>query len=401
MAAVPQIFDDYGGNYFAGEAGALAVNDNWATTVYDYTPKNIPAVVLTDIASLPTPTGSPAKPGSSGVNPNASDEYLVIDRAGLAAALNNATYDKIFIAKGSECTNGADSDEMTLTVGGTSSDKRWFIYWDPDTPSNVTSVEPWNQAQADRANMPRIRLDNADWTRWVGLSWGEIGQQVMRCAIMENGASNNLHYRCNMENGTDHVWTVRHSGCDDNMAYMCVSHEHDSNTPNGDTHCFVSLNGDGTKVISCEGWDFLGDFFHIEDGGSNGCVCEDNDIYRKTFYDGSGNVDANGEYGGGEGAIDLKSLNPDNTSVCRVWGNRIWDMRKPDSVIHAGGGRGTPISFSNNDSTKFGLDARWNIIFDSTDGGIDLRANLGIANEPGSHSIVRNVLSNIEGPPRS
>ena len=388
----PTLFQDYSGNAFAGEAGALAVNSDWEITVYDYIPQFAPTV-----GTIETPTGSPSKPGSSGVNPNSADEYLVIDRAGLVTALNNATYDLIFIAKGSDCTDGADNDEMTLTISGTAGTKRKFIYWDDVTPASVQDIKPWNQALADRVQMPRIIHDVGNYTWYVGLSWGIIGTQIMRCVLFENSSNNNLHYRCNMENAKAHPWTVRATGTPkphDNTAYQCVNHDHITGTT--DITCFNILGGDDNHIISCEGWDYLGDFFHIENSGANGSICEDCDIYRKTFYDGSGNVDVNGDFGAGEGAIDVKKMNPAQTTTTKIYGNRIWGMRRVDRVKHPGGGSGAPIKFSLPTFEKHLMDARWNVMFDSADGGINLGGvNLAAG---GKHSVVRNILSDIRGP---
>ena len=386
----PSLFDDYGDNAFAGEAGALAVNDAWASTVYDYFPQFAPT-----IPTLPEPTGSPAKPGSSGVNPNAADEFLVIDRAGLATALNNATYQFIFLAKGSDCTDGGDNDLMTLTTSGSSGagNQRWFIYWDDATPGNVQDIKPWNQAYVDRVQVPRIVHSNASYTWWVGLSFGDLDTPKLgTCASFTNGSSNNQHYRCNMENGTIHVWNCVGSSGDNNRAYQCVNGQHQTGT--GDVHSFVVQGGSGHRIISCEGWDILGDFFQVESGGADDCVVEDCDIYRETFYDGNGNIDINGAFGKGEGGIDCKKLNPDATSTLKAYGNRIWGMRPRDPIAHPGGGNGQPLSFAVPSINKRGLDARWNVFFDCTEGAFDLRNMIPGTNK--DHSIVRNIIADIK-----
>ncbi len=387
-ASFPELFEDYSGRAFSGEAGALAVNDDWALTVYDYVPQFAPT-----IPTLPTPTGDPAKPGASGVNPNAADEYLVIDRAGLATALNNATYQYVFIAKGSDCTNGGHNDNMALTTSGADGAERYFIYWDDVTPSNVEDIKPWNQAQVDRVNMPRIVHNNADYNWFVGLSWGIIETQRMQCCSLTNGSSNNLYYRCNMEYSGNGCWQTTGTTSNNNTAFQCVNHDHTFGT--GDIHCFRIQGGDNNKVVSCEGWDFLGDFFHQENNGGNGNICEDCDIYRKTFYDGAGNIDANGEFGAGEGAVDLKNLNPALTDTCKIYGNRIWAMRRLDLVKHPGGGGGPPITFSNVNQNHNLLDCRWNVCFDCADGGIRLAGPRVGETTGGKNSVVRNILYDI------
>ncbi len=380
----PSLFTDYGANAFAGEAGALAVNDAWASTVYDYFPQFAPT-----ISTLPTPTTGASLPTSNGVNPNAADEFCVFDRAGLVTALNNATYQFIFIASGSDCTDGSDNDELTLTISGSSGSERWFIYWDEATPSNVQDIKPWNQAQVDRVNMPFITHDVGAYTHWVGLSWGIISSQQMRMAILESGSNNNLWYRCNCENAVSHAWMNR---ANDNTVYQCVSHDHTAGT--SDIHCFVHLGGDTPKVISCEGWDYMGDFFHIEQAGTDGAIIEDCDIYRKTFYDGNGNIDPNGNYGKGEGAIDCKNLNPSQSSTFKVYGNRIWAMRVLDPTTQPGGGSGAVIRFSPpTNFTKDLMDCRWNVIFDCSDTGINLKSISLSASD--NHSVVRNILYDI------
>ena len=381
----PTLFDDYSNNVFAGEAGALAKNDNWASTIYDYGPQFAP-----DMGATETPTGDPAKPGVSGENPNKDDEFLVIDRAGLAAVLNDPGYRLIFLAKGSDCTNGNDNDNMNLTISGVDGTERKFLYWDDITPANVIGIAPWNQAQGDRVNMPRITFDSADYTWLIGLSWGKIGSQLMKCALFQGTSSHNIHYRCNMENSTAHCWNVNSENCDNNIAFVCVNHDHTNGT--GDIHCFIENKGTNTKIISCEGWDYLGDFLQIGNGVNNGGVLEDCDIYRKTFYDGNGNVDPNGNFTAGEGAADFKNLNTDTTSRFKMYGNRIWDMRKRDPIKHPAGASGAAAAFSNNSVAKYGLDCRWNVIFDCYDTGIKLS---GGDLTGGFHSVVRNILSNI------
>jgi len=162
----PTLFDDYGSNAFAGEAGALAVNDAWASTVYDYFPANAPTMGV-----IPTPTTGSALPTSNAVNPNADNEYCAFDRAGLVTAINDATYRYVFLAGGNDFTNGSDNDQLDLTLSGESGTERWFVYWDEDTPANVQDIKPWNQLQGTRANVPRIALDSSSHTRFVGLSW--------------------------------------------------------------------------------------------------------------------------------------------------------------------------------------------------------------------------------------
>jgi len=382
----PILFEDYSGRSFLGEAGALAVNDDWAITIYDYIRRFAPI-----IPTIPTPTGDPAKPGVSGVNPSAADEYLVIDRAGLVTALNNATYDLIFIAKGSDCTSG-DLDVMTLTISGTAGTKRQFIYWDDITPSNVQDIKPWKLLQADRVQMPKIDHNSGSHTWFTGLSWGIVGTQQMRCAEILGTSSNNLYYRCSMENGKAHEVIINSANADDNMFFECVSHDHILGTV--DIHCFSFLQGDNNRIVTCEGWDYLGDFLQLENGGPNGCFAEDCDIYRETFYDGAGVEDPDGDFGAGEGAFDFKNLNPAETTPCKTYGNRIWGMRRVDTVKHPAGGSGSPFQFSNAAVEKHLLDARWNIIFDSTDGAFDF-ANINEAAADGKHSIVRNIVSDI------
>ncbi|MEE9551921.1 MAG: hypothetical protein V3V89_02645 [Gammaproteobacteria bacterium] len=375
----PTLFDDYSGFEFAGEAGALTVNDNWPTTVYDYAPQFAPTISVFTLES------------------DASDETIVTTRTELASALNNATFNRIYCQKG-DLTDGADDDELTLTISGSLGNERQFLYYDPGNPSqDIRLLSPWNQVQGDRANMPRIVGDTANFTQFVGLSWGIIGSQTMRCWLADGTSSNNLHYRCNMENGKAHVWTNRNSGCDDNIAFECVNHDHIFGT--GDIHCYNTLNGDSNRVVSGEGWDYLGDYYHIEGGGSNNCVLEDNDIYRLTHYDGNGNVDVNGNYGGGEGGFDGKNMNPDFTSTCKIYGNRISGMRLVDPIIHPAGGTGAPIAFSNDPPTlfeHFGMDARWNVLFDSTDGAIICNSYRdGTGPNDGNHSVVRNIIYDI------
>jgi hypothetical protein len=193
-----------------------------------------------------------------------------------------------------------------------------------------------------------------------------------------------------MENGAIHVWNVNSLSAHSMTAYKCVSHDHTTQTNGGnDIVCFQTLKGDNTRVISCEGWDFLGDFFHIEDGGANACIIEDCDIYWVKYTDGAGNYDVNGEYQGGEGAIDVKNCNPDTTSSFKAYGNRIWGFRDLDDVLHPSSGSSPPLSKSNGTADAYNIDYRWNIMMDCWDGVMDLR-DYDTINQ--NHSIVRNII---------
>ena len=65
------------GDNMSGEYGALAVNDDWAATIYEYQRQYAPT-----LPALPTPTTGQPLPTTNGVNPNASDEYLAFTWSG-------------------------------------------------------------------------------------------------------------------------------------------------------------------------------------------------------------------------------------------------------------------------------------------------------------------------------
>jgi hypothetical protein len=53
VGSSPSGYQDLSGRDFEGEAGALAVNDDWTQTIYRYHPRYAPT-----LPSLPKPTGA-------------------------------------------------------------------------------------------------------------------------------------------------------------------------------------------------------------------------------------------------------------------------------------------------------------------------------------------------------
>jgi hypothetical protein len=379
----PTLFQDYSGRNFNGEAGALAVNDNWRDTTYDYVPRYAPTIAAYDVYDLSN-----------------TAHVVVSSRAQLSNALNNVggTYTHIYCTKGTDFTDGDDNDVLLLTTSGTAEAPRYVLYYDSGNPSlDLRTLTPWDSGSySDRCNMPRIDLTGASYTRFVGLSFGDLTSgQLGSCSIINGASSNNLWHRCNMENASIHSWNIKSLLAANNTVYQCVSHNHETQVNGGnDILCFRLSGSTNCRIISCEGWNFLGDFFHIEDsdGGSNGAILEDCDIWwdPDTYTNGSGQPGTT--HHGGENAIDLKLTNPDETSTFKCYGNRVWGFRRMDTVLHPGGGSGVAVSVSNQTVSKRGIDMRWNIFFDCHDGAIALQDYLdsGFNKE---HSLVRNIVA--------
>lgn len=376
----PTLWDDYSGFAFAGEAGALAVNDNWDETTYDYIPQFAP-----DVGTLPTPTGDPSLPGSSQVNPNAGDEYLVVDPDGITTALNDNTYQFVFIAKGTDLS-GMSNQTLNSSGTGTQANPRWVIWWDPDTPGNVEDIKPWDLASGDVVDMPLI-LASGTGTGWINV----VGLKFTRIGTCTDGVHDLLFYRVEATGFANHSLTCfENGGSTPERVKVYESYLHNSVQADGggDRHAVLFNSCDECMVISSEGHDIAGDFVQI-DGGSINWVIEDNDHYNTVFYDGSGNTNASGDYHAGEGFVDFKRVN-----AGKIYGNRAWAQRKTDEVAQGTGGSGAPIRGSLT-SLKQDIDIRWNVFEDITDSGIDIR--VGDENGSTNFSGVRNIIADETG----
>ncbi len=324
------------GSGLTGEFGVLAGNDNHATTIYEYVPKHIPAFVLPVVAAIPEPTGNPSLPGSSQVNPHASDEFLVVDNAGWLTARNNATYRKVFIAKGSDLHTAS---QATLTVSGSEGNPRFLCYWDYDTPSNVHTIAPWNLPFSDRVTLPTTRC-TASWTVFVGLSHGRTG--VFNGGIplsFQSSAVKSFAYRCHSEANQITAFRVQVGSPTDCGYYQCLCRSSNIITPGQDVHGFNTQGSVRAFVISCESFDMHGDCFQSSSPNDEATILEDNDFYRTpaTYFDGLGNQDNNGLYGNGEHGIAFKATNANaNPQTAIIRGNRIWGLRLEDPVATTG-----------------------------------------------------------------
>jgi len=379
----PTLFDDYSGFEFAGECGALAKNDAWASTVYDYTPQFAPT-----IPTIPTPTGAPAKPGSSQVNPNAADEYLVIDATGWDASADNATYRVIFIAKGTDLHLEA---AKIITVAGTSATPRWIVYWDDVTPGNVQDIKPWNLSAGDRVQMPKITYSGANWHYTVGLSWGSVASAYSTVmARLSGGAGDCTFYRCHKENtGTTISLIFNVSGGDNHALYQCAFLDADVNASNS-TEIAVH-SGIGHRIISCEGRDNA-TFLEISNvWGEKDLVLEDCDVYKEQRYDVDGNKDAGGIYVSGEALVGFKLVNGAGTDIAiRFYGNRFWGTRQTSPALSSVNS-GFPLGGSNTADAKAYIDMRWNVFQDNTRNATRL-IDGGQLSATHNFSYVRNII---------
>lgn len=397
VGGFPTLFQDLSGRAFAGLAGALSQNDNWATTVYDYQPQYAPT-----IPTLPT------------YNSGNAAHALCTTRAQLITALGDTTKTAIFVQKGIDIHGSGD-----ITIdgkSGTAVAPRFILYYDNAEPTkDLTIFKPWNLAvgSANRAQCERLWFTgNSSYYYIVGLNFGKVGfiQQNMG---RHEGTSNNIFwYRCAAENGSGSSWLANSTGCFDITAYQCVSHSHDrgclqsDNTwvggPQADVHCFLITSGTNIRVISCEGWDHLGDFVQVGTGGAVAPIIEDNDSYvtSRHYCDSLGNPTVTGSFHMGEGPYDIKTVNVTTNTTAKVFGNRSWGYRRTSPARHEGNGNSPgALQYSNDTSVKRMVDWRWNIVDDCT---LDARAiSLFSANAATSgaarvekHSVVRNIVNN-------
>jgi hypothetical protein len=387
----PELWDDYGDKFWAGEAGGLAVNDNHASAIYTYIPQFAPT-----IPTLPKPTDTPsALPTSSAVNPNASDEYIVYDRAGLVTALASASYTYIFVAKGEDITDGADADSITVTNGGTVGTPRWVIYFDPADLDAVDTVAPWNDTQANRVNMPKLIFSGSSAKYWyvVGISTGRLDtNQKTDASYFTSSANNITYYRCNHENAQNHCHNMDATSSYITI-YQCTIHNNNHQYLTTDQHG-VKMDGANQKVINCEFWNNAGDGVQEERGTGTDCIIEDCDFYETVFLNASGQTDSNPNdrqnyiFSYGQGAIETKKA-----SDTKIYGNRAFYMRDK----YAGDNwSGSVWALSTPADSKFRRDCRWNIVHDSSIGNFDYGngRNEDTTNPSvtgGGHSIVRNI----------
>jgi len=438
----PALFDDLSDRAFAGEAGALAVNDNWASTIYSYTPSYAPT-----IPTIPQPTGDPAQPGSSQVNPNASDEYLVVDLTGFQAAMNNSTYTYVFIAKGTDLyTNTNQQEILTTAASGTSGTPRWFVWWDPDTPSNALDVKPWDLATSAQVQMPfQTRQAGSEYIYWVGLCFGKAeetwGVNRMHAAMrFYDGANNHQFYRCLEEysggnenaDGTksrdDYDTALASDGrgtftsfqmfaqnqggfdvCGDRIDfYECVfrygckfEKEHDQ---------ILCQGGNNHRIVSCEFSD--GNNASIQLGaawGGYGAVIEDCDFYKRRWSvtantsSGVATLDPNGDYTNGDASCGVKltgtSASPDTT--VRLWGCRFYNNAPGSYALDDNPTSGNGwVASSPGAAAK--VDIRWNIFYNfDNQVAINLLEGSTLGNTGETHSIVRNIIANINNADRA
>ena len=198
----PTLFQDYASRDFAGEPGALATNNGWSTTVYNYTPQFAPT-----IPTVPTYIG-------------AAYQTIVTTRAGLTTALGNLAFRHIFIQKGYDDHGGAD---IAINNAGTAALPRWLLYYDPaDVNKDLTAFSPWNLAvgNANRTQLCRLNFGTGSAYYYVvGLNSGKVGGAAQKTALHDGNAHDIIWYRCSMENAsTGHCWLVNSGNCDNIQA---------------------------------------------------------------------------------------------------------------------------------------------------------------------------------------
>jgi hypothetical protein len=399
------VFGDYGGRAFAGEPGALAVNNNWASPnpLYDYIPQFAPT-----IPTIPTFGTTPA-----------GERAVVTNRSQLIAALGDTAIKKIFVAKG---FNDHGGTRVPVTLSGTAAAPRWILYYDSaDANKDLRTFSPWNIAvgNAARTQLPALEfIGTAGHYYIIGLTWGEHTEGVRnvapfpRSCLMDVNAHHLVWYRCLLENFGGHAWNVAANGCNDIMAYQCVSRRHDggglradgtwdSNNEglNGDIHAFHVNGGINIRIVSCESYDTRGDCVQYGQGGNGeGCVIEDCDFWVSEIHrcDANGNPDPNGAHFMGQNCVTTKQvLASAAANPMKVWGNRMFNWRRGTSARHGGGdNNGHFISLSNDTEGKHYIDYRRNILHVGT----PLRViNWNAGTEISDHfSFVRNIVADVD-----
>jgi hypothetical protein len=398
------------GTNHLGELGSLAVNEDWENTVYEYVRQHDTQtrVAWFQSQTIPTPTGDVSAQIAAGVNtvnPNASDEYLMFTWA--TSPISNATYKKVFFAKGMNAGNGTFN--WSSGGSGSSGDPRWLVYWDTDTPSNVTDVWPEQLPLSEQARVRRMNISaNITDINFVGLSFGSNGY-----GYHSGGGQRFFYWRCYAKDITLNPCTGFESGTYKDMTWFQCRLDTGWNTtgsaPAGSSTDvnFVSNSGtcDGMYVVSCETNDLAGDLTIVGRFSTlTNVVIEDNDYWNSVFTDGNGNLSANGNYRGGEQFIDIKSGDSDATNYTIVHGNRclnhrVTDQSPPgDTWTHSGGGGGEALTTSIDTEVKAYFDFSYNVIDDGTVSawtafnGSELA---GTGNASFNYNLINNIRANI------
>ncbi|MBW2529681.1 MAG: hypothetical protein JRI23_36230 [Deltaproteobacteria bacterium] len=401
----PSGYQDLSGRDFGGEAGALAVNDDWAETIYRYHPRYAPTV-----PSLPKPTG-------------AADEVIVSSRQEFLDVFDDATYTKVFIVKGTDLYNG--QEQLSLTVSGSAGAPRWFIWYDPSDPGRVDDIRPWDLDVSEKVLMPhRIYAEGISHTWFVGLQWGiwapdplQYGSAVLpygtkfganggrsQSAVWARAGAHDLtFYRCYGEytaNTSSGVFSMMYamSDCGDRLTwYECFfakPYEYEQ-----ESDWILIQNGDDHRVVNCEFADVNNAAIQLGDQwGGKEFVIENCDFYKERRYDVDGNEQPGGPYVQGDSLSGTKQTGNNSLPVnVRWYGNRFWGTRHAcpgldDNpylacpIVHSGAQMSNPQCFRN--------DIRWNIIIDCYSNNIRMFAqgvwDFGDA-DTGNHTIARNI----------
>jgi hypothetical protein len=399
----PTLWQDYGGNDFAGEAGALAVNDNWASTVYDYEPRYAPGNGISPaIPTIPTYSGA----GYQSIVTTVSEMNAAI------VAANAGTVTEIYVQRGSNLYTGTGS-HTTISRIFTSGTPLWIMAYDSVTSGNngeaLRTYAPWDANFADRAVCGQFSVSNSEYIYFVGLSWGQYGVEA-NDMITSFDVDYLTFYRCHVEGwgggwentnannptldpppfpkliangGTLKSATV--GGCftygysagigNNAMVYQC-NFERSIPTNGGEVKCIDFGKGDENKIVSCSFID-SGTVVQIGlSGQTRGVVVEDCDCHKTKFYNIDGIENPNGIYGANEGYVGFKSFNVTDTAVAqhagRFYGNRFsgsrptcpaFDTTATSAANYFLDSAGTAAG--NGLFPKHRRDFRWNIFEDS------------------------------------
>ena len=385
------------GDGLSGEFGAIAVNDSWASTVYEYQRQYAPT-----LPTLPTPTGDVSGESTNKVNPNASDEYLAFTwDSNVEAACDNATYRVVFMMKGIAATGLLDN--ISINNGGTSDIPRWIIYCDPDNYSAIENIRPWDLALTDQARVERMNPDNCSYLYFVGLSYETRG-----LGSLKGNDDHITWYRCYVkdmyQNGTSGAYTG--SLCTNITWFECFCDGSFRGGDNPDDVNFVTTTSpdhDNLRMISCEARDLAGDMmiYGYYSPNMTNIIVEDCDLYRTLFTDGNGattgeHEDPSLDYARGEDFFDIKNGGAGPSDGPIEIGNRIWSLRQTDRTLHISGGSGCPFQMSNTDVFKTYVTARYNVAHDIVDNGVGWSSG-GHISGSGGHSFAYNLVADIRG----
>lgn len=369
----------------AGDTCSSTVTNKWFTSVLQ---------TCLQIPKLDTAPTAVDCLGSSGVNPNDGDQYIIRDTGGFGQ-LNSSSYDVFFVCPG-DYSGAAD---ILLTQDGSSGTRRWMIHCDgPGDACDTSSTSHPYTDESDgyeQALMPAIHIK----ARWWVLSG-------LKC-VAEKRASGGKNY-CFQVSGDDvddarsNVLDRVRADCsgidgpqEEEPNHRCVSLWDDSGDstiqfsavgpcyPDVDVDNYAlylkndNLNG-GRRVIGNELFDCT-DNIQQGDGSDDlgGLVVENNDIYFSTYR--RVDCDSTGGIQQGESLDDARNVN--GNCICaeelvdvkdggssddwdywmnnRFWGGRAkaWSYKPSSDSLRpecgASGAGGAAASIALNNETRY------------------------------------------------